>query len=68
MIFKNKPNYLTNDESNHWNKRVERKNETNKNCETNYTEIWNNLPEIDANKVFNPNTEHESLKSKIIYK
>ncbi|KAG4089574.1 hypothetical protein H8356DRAFT_1355936 [Neocallimastix lanati (nom. inval.)] len=43
---------------------VERKNETNKNCETNYTEIWNNLPEIDANKVFNPNTEHESLKKK----
>ena len=53
----------SNDEANDRNKRIE-KNLNNKNIETNYSETWNNLPDINANEVFIPNTIQEALKSK----
>jgi len=53
----------SNDGNNQKNKRIER-NIDNKTRETNYTEVWNNLPEIRANEVFIPNTIQEALKSK----
>jgi len=53
----------SNNEYDHKKKRFEN-NENNENGEIHFTEIWDNLPIIDADDLYIPKTIHEALNSK----